>query len=103
MQLNKGEQLHNLRAYLWFFGGYGAIKKKQEHQQQITTQALNVLSNFVMVWNTVYIQEILNQLKSEGYWENEDDFVHYYLHPFSTSTDSVNMYSAKKSNWKKRV
>jgi hypothetical protein len=51
-QLHKGEQLHNLRAYLWF-GGDGVIRKKQEHQQQITAQALNVLSNIVMVWNTV--------------------------------------------------
>ena len=51
-QLHRGEQLHNLRAYLWF-GGDGVIRKKQEHQQQITVQALNVLSNIVMVWNTV--------------------------------------------------
>lgn len=80
-QLNKGEQLHNLRAYLWF-GGDGVIRKKQEHQQQITAQALNVLSNIVMVWNTVYIQEILDQLKSEGYVMNEDDFVHISPAPF---------------------
>jgi hypothetical protein len=80
-QLNKGEQLHNLRAYLWF-GGDGVIRKKQEHQQQITAQALNVLSSIVMVWNTVYIQEILNQLKSEGYLVNEDDFVHISPAPF---------------------
>ncbi|MFT7001690.1 MAG: hypothetical protein ACJAVW_002723, partial [Spirosomataceae bacterium] len=36
-----------------WFGGDGVIRKKQEHQQQITAQALNVLSNIVMVWNTV--------------------------------------------------
>ncbi len=31
-QLIKGEQLHNLRLYLWF-GSDGIIRKKQEEQQ----------------------------------------------------------------------
>ena len=30
-QLNKGEQLHGLRLYLWF-GGDGFIRKKQENE-----------------------------------------------------------------------
>ena len=80
-QLNKGEQLHNLRSYLWF-GGDGIIRKKQEHEQQITARILNLLSNIVMVWNTIYIQEIVNQLKNEGFIVNENDFVHISPAPF---------------------
>ena len=80
-QLNKGEQLHNLRSYLWF-GGDGIIRKKQEHEQQITARMLNLLSNIVMVWNTIYIQEIVNQLKNEGFIVNENDFVHISPAPF---------------------
>jgi len=60
-QLNKGEQLHNLRTYLWF-GGDGIIRKKQEKEQQVTARYLNLITNIVMVWNTVYIQQILKQL-----------------------------------------
>jgi len=79
-QLNKGEQLHNLRAYLWF-GSDGFIRKQQELEQQITAFSLTLLTNIVMAWNTVYIQEILKELKEEGHEAggeplNEKDFDH---------------------------
>lgn len=80
-QLNKGEQLHNLRAYLWF-GGDGIIRKKQEYEQQITARMLNLLSNIVMVWNTIYLQEILKHLQNEGLNIHEDDFTHISPAPF---------------------
>ncbi len=85
-QLNKGEQLHNLRSYLWF-GGDGIIRKKQENEQQITARMLNLLTNIVTVWNTVYIQEVLKQLQKEGFERGgeplrEDDFVHISPAPF---------------------
>ena len=64
-QLNKGEQLHNLRSYLWF-GSDGFIRKQQESEQQITAYSHTLLTNIVMAWNTVYIQEMLGnaQLKN---------------------------------------
>ena len=80
-QLNKGEQLHNLRVYLWF-GGDGIIRKKQEKEQQVTARCLNLLTNIVMVWNTVYIQEILKQLKKEGFEVDEKDLEHVSPAPF---------------------
>jgi TnpA family transposase len=64
-QLNKGEQLHNLRVYLWF-GGDGAIRKKQEKEQQVTATCLNLLTNIVMVWNTIYIQGFSNSFKRKA-------------------------------------
>jgi len=80
-QLNKGEQLHGLRAYLWF-GGDGVIRKKQENEQQITAQSLNLLTNIVIAWNAVYIQEIIKHLRLEGFEINETDFVHISPAPF---------------------
>jgi TnpA family transposase len=80
-QLNKGEQLHNLRLYLWF-GGDGIIRKKQEKEQQITARSLNLLANIVMVWNTVYIQEIISELKKDGVEINENDYQHISPAPF---------------------
>ncbi len=80
-QLNKGEQLHGLRVYLWF-GGDGVIRKRQEQEQQVTARSLNLLTNIVIVWNTVYIQEVLKQLQSEGFQVDETDFQHISPAPF---------------------
>jgi TnpA family transposase len=72
-QLNKGEQLHGLRQYLRFIGD-GVIRRKQQDEQQITARCLNLLTNIILVWNTVYIQEVIKQLKTEGYSINEADY-----------------------------
>lgn len=80
-QLNKGEQLHGLRTFLWF-GGDGVIRKKQENEQQVTARSLNLLTNIVIVWNTIYIQKIITQLRLEGFEVNETDFEHISPAPF---------------------
>jgi TnpA family transposase len=81
-QLNKGEQLHNLRLFLRF-GGDGMIRKKQEEGQQIEARSLNLITNIVLVWNTVYIQEIIKQLNEEGYEIDENDFEYISPAPFA--------------------
>ena len=58
------------------------IRKKQENEQQITAQSLNLLTNIVIVWNTVYIQEIIKQLQLEGFEISETDFEHISPAPF---------------------
>ncbi len=80
-QLNKGEQLHNLRIYLRF-GGDGFVRKQQETEQQVSARSLNLLSNIVMVWNTVYIQQIIKELQNEGHVVNEQDFERISPAPF---------------------
>lgn len=74
-QLNKGEQLHALRSWLWF-GGDGVLRRKQEEAQQEVVGCLNLLTNAVVVWNTVYMQEVITQLRAEGYPVQEEDLVH---------------------------
>jgi len=80
-QLIKGEQLHNLRLYLWF-GSDGIIRRKQEEQQQKVVRGLNLITNIVLVWNTVYQQEIIKQLHQEGYVVDENDFEFISPAPF---------------------
>lgn len=80
-QLNKVEQLNNLRKYL-NFGGDGYIRKQQELEQQTTAKTMSNLTNIVIIWNTVYIQEIINQLIAEGFDINEDDFQHISPIPY---------------------
>jgi TnpA family transposase len=89
-QLNKGEQLHNLRSYLWF-GGDGIIRKKQEKEQQVAARCLNLITNIVMVWNTVYIQQILKQLEKEGFGVSDEDLRRISQAPLNTSTAGGNM------------
>ena len=48
------------------FGSDGFIRKQQELEQQITAFSLTLLTNIVMAWNTVYIQEIFGDAKSKS-------------------------------------
>ena len=77
-QLNKGEELHALRTWLWF-GSDGMIRRKQVEAQSESARCLTMLTNIVLLWNTVYMQEVLRQLQAEGYPINEDHFE--YLSP----------------------
>ena len=53
-QLNKGESLHSLREFL-FFANRGKIRRKQEEEQVHQATCLNLLTNCVIAWNTVYM------------------------------------------------
>jgi len=55
-------------------GNSGGTRSQEE--QQVTVQSMSILTNIVLVWNTIYIQEIIKELKNEGYEINEEDFEH---------------------------
>ncbi|MBI3326212.1 MAG: Tn3 family transposase [Nitrospinae bacterium] len=74
-QLNKGEALHALRDVL-FVADKGVMRRKQEEAQTNQAMCLNLLTNAVVVWNTVYMQAVLDQLRTEGYPIQEDDVAH---------------------------
>jgi TnpA family transposase len=71
-QLNKGERLHDLRRFL-FFAHQGAIR--QRHEEELTNQAscLNLITNAVVTWNTIYMEAAINQLRSEGHQISDED------------------------------
>ena len=74
-QLNKGESLHALRDFL-FVGDKGVIRRKQYEAQTNQAMCLNVVTNAVIIWNTVYMQAALDQLRAEGYPVQEEDLAH---------------------------
>jgi TnpA family transposase len=74
-QLNKGESLHALRDFL-FVADKGVIRRKQEEAQTNQAMCLNLVTNAVVVWNTVHMQAVLDQLRTEGYPVQEDDLAH---------------------------
>jgi TnpA family transposase len=74
-QLNKGEQLHSLRRYL-MVAQEAQIRKRYPDDQLNQAHCLNLMTNAVVVWNTVYMWEALKQLKREGYQIDEEDVKH---------------------------
>jgi len=75
VQLNKGEAIHKLRRFL-FFDNQGRLRRQQPENLVNQAGCLNVLSNAIIVWNTVYMQAILDDLTTRGHPINEVDFVH---------------------------
>jgi hypothetical protein len=71
-QLNKGELLHALRRFL-FFGNWGRLRKAQEEEQTTQAQELTLVTNVVIVWNTVYMAAVLDELRAQGYDVREED------------------------------
>lgn len=76
-QLNKGEKLHDLRKFL-FFAREGVVHQHYEEGQAHQAGCLNLLTNAVIVWNTVYMQAALDALRREGYPVKEADLVHLW-------------------------
>ena len=76
-QLNKGEKLHDLRKFL-FFAREGMVTQKYEDGQANQAGCLNLLTNAVIVWNTVYMQAALDAIQHEGYPVQEEDLVHLW-------------------------
>ena len=74
-QLNKGEALHALREFL-FFANKGTVRRKQEEAQANQASCLNLLTNAVIVWNTVYMAAVLEELRQEGYPVRDEDVAH---------------------------
>jgi TnpA family transposase len=76
-QLNKGEKLHDLRKFL-FFAREGVVSQKYEDGQANQAGCLNLLTNAVIVWNTVYMQAALDAIRREGYPVQEEDLAHLW-------------------------
>ena len=74
-QLNKGEAVNDLQQFL-HLGREGRIYARQAEEQENHFGCLNLLINIVIIWNTVYMAEIIDQLKREGYNINDEDLKH---------------------------
>jgi TnpA family transposase len=76
-QLNKGEALHDLRASL-MIANKGQLRRKRGEELVNQASCLNLVTNAVIVWNTVYMAEAVAQLKREGYPVHESDLAHIW-------------------------
>lgn len=76
-QLNKGEALHSLRSHL-FYANQGEIKTQQDDQLLNQVGCLNLVTNAIIVWNTVYIDKVVQQLRLEGRFIDDEDLKHIW-------------------------
>lgn len=74
-QLNKGETIHDLRQFL-LFANNGQIRKSQLDDQVCQASCLTLVTNAIIVWNTRYMQAVIEQLKLEGVQVSEEDLRH---------------------------
>jgi len=65
IQLNRGESRHQLARAI-FYGRRGEIRQRYREGQEDQLGALGLVLNMVVLWNTIYMEAALSQLRLEG-------------------------------------
>jgi TnpA family transposase len=71
-QLNRGEGRHSL-ARVVFHGQRGELRQKYREGQEDQLGALGLVLNIIVLWNTIYIDAVINALRQEGYPVRDED------------------------------
>jgi TnpA family transposase len=71
-QLNRGEGRHGL-ARVVFHGKRGELRQRYREGQEDQLGSLGLVINMIVLWNTIYIEAALNQLRKEGYAVRDED------------------------------
>ncbi len=66
VQLNRGEERHQL-ARIVFHGKRGELRQRYREGQEDQLGALGIVVNLVVLWNTIYMDAALDQLRAEGH------------------------------------
>ena len=72
LQLNRGEFRHILAKWL-FFANQGGFRSGDYEEVMNKASCLSLLSNAVLIWNTVHIARIVDQLRAAGQEVKEED------------------------------
>jgi TnpA family transposase len=71
-QLNRGEDRHRL-ARAVFHGRRGELRQRYREGQEDQLDALGLVVNIIVLWNTLYIDAALGQLRREGHPVKDED------------------------------
>ena len=71
-QLNRGEGRHQL-ARAVFHGKRGELRQRYREGQEDQLGALGLVVNAIILWNTIYIDAALDQLRAEGFDMRDED------------------------------
>ena len=72
VQLNRGEARHMLARAI-FHGKRGELRQRYRQGQEDQLDALGMIVNAVVLWNTIYMDAALNQLRNEGFQVLDED------------------------------
>ena len=72
LQLNRGEFRHILAKWL-FFANQGDLRSGDYEEVMNKASCLSLLSNAVLIWNTVQMTRIVAQLRDAGQQVSDDD------------------------------
>jgi TnpA family transposase len=72
IQLNRGEGRHQL-ARTTFHGQRGELRQRYREGQEDQLGALGLVVNVMVLWNTLYMEAALNQLRHQGIKAEDED------------------------------
>ena len=72
VQLNRGEGRHQL-ARAVFHGKRGELRQRYREGQEDQLGGLGLVVNIIVLWNTIYMDVALNQLRAEGFDVRPED------------------------------
>jgi len=78
--LNKGEAINSLARAL-FFGKLGILRELSIKNQFQRAAALNILINAISIWNTVYLNKAITELKQRKDLKNLDEDLFKHISP----------------------
>jgi len=73
-QLNRTEGRHALGRAV-FHGKRGELRQRYREGQEDQLGALGLVVNMVVLWNTLYMEAVLDQLREEGHEVRDEDVV----------------------------
>lgn len=79
LQLNRTEGRHSLARDV-FHGKRGELRQRYREGQEDQLSALGLVVNIIVLWNTIYMDAALNQLRAEGHEILDEDIAR--LSPF---------------------
>jgi len=65
IQLNRGESRHTMARAI-FHGKRGELRQRYREGQEDQLGALGLVVNMLVLWNTIYMDAALNQIRQEG-------------------------------------
>ncbi len=71
-QLNRGEGRHMLGRTV-FHGKHGELRQRYREGQEDQLSALGLIVNVIVLWNTIYMDAALRQLRKEGFEVKDED------------------------------
>jgi TnpA family transposase len=71
-QLNRGEGRHSVARAI-FHGKRGELRQRYQEGQEDQLGALGLVLNIVVLWNTIYMERAIAQLRQEGFPVRDED------------------------------